>query len=267
MRPQRSRCVVVPLPEFQRYQRAFTAHIRNPAGSPRPAGVPARRMRVYNALLFNNLKGFLDSCFPVARRLLGEKRWMRLAREFFAGHRCTAPLFRQIPEEFVRWLATREGGISLPDYLPHLAHYEWVELALDVMPRDPVVPGTIADGDLLAGRPVLNPVSFLLAYPYAVQRISEDYRPTPAQAAPTCILAFRNGDDRVRFIVLNPVAARLLALLEPGRLTGRGALRRIAAELKHPDPAVVIEGGRAILENLRREGAMLGTRPAGRTAP
>lgn len=259
------RYVVVPLPEFQRYQQAFTAHIRNPDASPRPAGVPARRMRVYNELLLNNVKGFLDSCFPVARRLLGEKRWTRLAREFFAGHRCTAPLFRQIPEEFVRWLAVREGGMPLPDYLPHLAHYEWVELALDVMPRDPVVPGTIADGDLLAGRPVLNPVSFLLVYPYAVQRIREDYRPKPDQAESTCILAFRDGDDRVRFIVLNPVAARLLELLQPGRLTGRGALRRIAAALKHPDPAVVIEGGRAILENLRREGAVLGTRPDKRT--
>jgi hypothetical protein len=224
-------------------------------------------MRVYNELLFNNLKGFLDSCFPVARRLLGDKRWTRLAREFFAAHRCTAPLFRQIPEEFVRWVAAREDGMSLPDYLPHLAHYEWVELALDVMPRDPVVPGTLADGDLLSGRPVLNPVSFLLVYPYAVQRIREDYRPKPNQAEPTCILAFRDGEDRVRFIVLNPVAGRLLELLQSGRLTGRGALRRIAAELQHPDPAVVIEGGRAILENLRREGAVLGIRPGGRAVP
>jgi hypothetical protein len=112
---------------------------------------------------------------------------------------------------------------------------------------------------------VLNPVSFLLVYPYAVQRIREDYRPKPDQAESTCILAFRDGDDRVRFIVLNPVAARLLELLQPGRLTGRGALRRIAAALQHPDPAVVIEGGRAILENLRREGAVLGTRPDKRT--
>jgi hypothetical protein len=223
-------------------------------------------MRVYNELLFNNIMGFLDSCFPVAGRLLGEHRWARLAREFFAGHRCATPLFRQIPEEFVRWLAVREGGLALPDFLPHLAHYEWVELALDVSPRDVEVPGTLPDGDLLAGRPVLNPVSFLLVYPYAVQRIREDYRPRPSQREHTCILAFRNRSDAVRFIVLNPVAARLVALIRDGRLTGRGALKRIAGELDHPDPSVVIAGGRAILENLRREGAVLGVKPLRRPA-
>ena len=47
------------LPAFQQYQYAFTAHIRDPRRNPRPAGVPARRMRVYNQLLYNNLESFL----------------------------------------------------------------------------------------------------------------------------------------------------------------------------------------------------------------
>lgn len=248
----------VPLPEFQRYQLAFTAHVRDPRAAPRPEGVPARRMAVYNELLFNNLRGFLDACFPVASALLGERRWQRLAREFFAGHRCTSPLFRQIPEEFVRWLGRREGGMALPDWLPHLAHYEWVELALDVMPREVEAPGADPDGDLLAGRPALNPVSLLLAYPYAVHRIGESWRPRRGQAEDTRILAFRDGADTVRFVVLNAVSARLVALLQSRRLTGAGALRRIARELRHPDPAVVVAGGQRILANLRGEGAILG---------
>ena len=254
----------MPLPEFQRYQREFTAHVRDPRAAQRPDGVEARRMRVYNELLFNNLKGFLDTCFPVASDLLGETRWRRLVREFFARHRCTSPLFRQIPEEFVRWLAAREDGPKLPDWLPHLVHYEWVELALDVMAHDASMDGVDAAGDLLAGRPVLNPVSFVLVYPYAVHRIRPDWRPRPGQREQTCILAFRNSQDRVRFIVLNPVTARLAELIRDGRLTGRGALRRIADELAHPNPAAVIEGGRAALENLRNEGAVLGARPTRR---
>lgn len=256
----------MPLPEFQRYQRAFTAHVRDPRTAQRPAGVEARRMRVYNELLFNNLRGFLDSCFPVSSELLGETRWRRLAREFFARHRCTSPLFRQIPEEFVRWLATRDSGPKLPDWLPHLAHYEWVELALDVMGDAPLRDDVDATADLLAGRPALNPASFLLVYPYAVHRIRPDYRPRPSQREQTCILAFRDADDRVRFIVLNPVTARLAELIRDGRLTGRGALRRIAKELNHPNAAAVIEGGRAALENLRREGAVLGAKIARRGA-
>ena len=59
-------------PPFQEYQYAFAAHIRDPRANPRPPGVPARRTRVYNELLFNNLEGFLLACFPVTRKVLGK---------------------------------------------------------------------------------------------------------------------------------------------------------------------------------------------------
>lgn len=254
----------MPAADFREYQRAFTQHVRDPRAHPRPAGVPARRMNVYNELMFNNVRGFLDACFPVARSLLGEARWRRIARRFFSEHRCTTPLFRQIPEEFVRWMHTRPPSAPVPDHLPHLLHYEWVELALDVMPKDTRVAGVDEAGDLLSGRPVLNPVSLLLEYPYAVHKIGSGFRPRPSQRETTCILAFRNHADRVRFIVLNPVSARLLTLVRDTRLTGRGALRRIARELNHPSPDVVVQGGRQILENLRAEEAILGIAPTHR---
>ena len=248
------------LPAFQQYQYAFTAHIRDPRRSPRPAGVPARRMRLYNQLLYNNLESFLLACFPVARRMLGARRWGRLVRAFFAEHRCRTPFFRQIPEEFVRWLQeTRGAHLVDPPYLPHLAHYEWVELALDVSPAE--LDWTVIDreGDLLAARPALNPVAWLLAYPYAVHRIGGRSRPNAPDAEPTHILAFRNLQDRVRFIVLNPVSARLVVLLQSGQLSGREAIEQIVGEIAHPNPPAVLAGGRQILENLRAEGAILGT--------
>jgi hypothetical protein len=248
------------LPAFQQYQYAFTAHIRDPRRNPRPAGVSARRMRVYNQLLYNNLESFLLACFPVARQTLGARRWAKLVRSFFAEHRCRTPFFRQIPEEFVRWLReTRGTHPDDPPYLPHLAHYEWVELALDVSPAEPDWTAIDPAGDLLAARPALTPVAWLLAYPYAVHRIGRRFRPTAPDAEPTHILAFRDLQDRVRFIVLNPVSARLVALLQPGQLTGRQAIEQIVTELAHPNPQAALAGGRQILENLRAEQAVLGT--------
>ena len=91
--------------DFQRFQQAFTAHIRDPKRNPRPAGVPVRRMRVYNQLLLNNLDGFLLACFPVLRQILGTRKWNRLVRAFFSEHACQTPIFRQIPEEFVQYLS------------------------------------------------------------------------------------------------------------------------------------------------------------------
>jgi hypothetical protein len=225
-----------------------------------------RGVAIYRDLLFNNLLGFLDACFPVTRHLLGPTRWRRLAQTFFAAHPCRSPLFRHIPEEFVRWLGRDATALRLPGWSAHLVHYEWVELALDTSPLDTHVPGVEAGADLLGARPVLNPVSMLLAYPYPVHRIGPDWRPRAPSREPTHILAFRDHADAVRFIVLNPVSARLVDLLRPGRLTGRSALRRIAAELRHPDPQIVLAGGAAVLADLHRQQAIIGARATRRSA-
>jgi hypothetical protein len=99
----------------------------------------------------------------------------------------------------------------------------------------------------------------LLSYPYAVHRIGPRFRPKKPDPDPTHILVFRDLQDRVRFLVLNAVSARLVALLHEGSRTGAAALATIARELDHPNPAVVLQGGREILTSLRREEAVLGT--------
>ncbi len=245
------------LPAFQRYQYAFTAHIRDPGHSPRPPGVPRERMRVYNELLFNNLESFLLACFPVCRKILGARAWKRLVRAFFAQHRCRTPLFRQIPEEFVQWL--QDAPVGLPDYFPHLAHYEWVELAIDTSTASIEAHAIDRAGDLLEERPVLNPAAMVVAYPYPVHQIGPRFRPEQPDREPTHILVFRDAQEHVRFIVLNAVSARLVALLSGQVLNGRGALLAIAAELGHADPAAVVAAGRTVLEDLRGQGAVLGT--------
>ena len=247
------------VPEFQRYQLSFTRHIRDPEADPRPAGVAARNMQVYNDLLFKNVFNLVSSCFPVARTVLGKQKWQELVRAFFANHRCRTPYFRQIPEEFLQFMQARKPKHDEPHFLLYLLHYEWVELALDVTDKDVDAEQVDTHGDLRDQRPVLTPAHMLLTYPYAVHRIGEHYQPTQLQQEETNLLVFRDRDDRVRFIVLNPVSARLVYLITPGSRTGNEAVETVVAELQHPDPAVAIEGGHAILENLRREGAIVGT--------
>ncbi|MGH8751650.1 MAG: HvfC family RiPP maturation protein [Burkholderiales bacterium] len=244
------------LPAFQQYQFQFTQHIRDPRRNPRPAGAPARRMKIYTDLLYHNLESFLLACFPVTRKIMGARKWAKLVREFFTHHRCQTPLFRQIPEEFVKYLQQRDTRKEDPPYLIYLAHYEWVELALDVSNQE-IDPCKINPaGDLLKGRPALNPVLLLLHYPYAVHRIGPQHRPRKPE--PVDLLVFRNLQDKVRFIVLNPVSARLLQILQDGRRSGKRALEQIVKETRHTDPEAVMAGGREILENLRREQAVLG---------
>ncbi len=245
---------------LQSYQRQFTRHIRDPLHVSRPKGVNARRMGVYTEIVFNNLAEVVSACFPVCRSLLGVRRWNRLLRRFFIEHQCTSPLFRQIPEEFLRWLeATQEHETTkekLPVFLYSLAHYEWIEMALAF--SDAAAIEHVAEGDMLGKRPVLAPALALLSYPYAVHRINKRRQPEQPDDQPTHIVVFRRADDIVKFIVLNPVSARLLALLSTGDLSGEQALRQIAAEMQHPEPQVVIDGGLEIMQGLRAEGVIIG---------
>lgn len=246
------------VPAFQQYQAEFTGHIRNPKAAKRPKGVPARRMRVYTEIVFNNMDETLATCFPVCRKILGTRRWKQLVREFMAGHRCATPWFRQIPEELLHWLETSPPATrDLPPFLYSLAHYEWMELAiavseaaLEAMPAP--------DGDLIAGQPVLAPALALLQYDWPVHRISPRFQPTQPLAQPVHLLVFRDQADDVKFIELNPVSARLIALLQGGDRTSRQALQQVATEMQHPDPQAVIRFGTELLDDLRRQGAIWG---------
>lgn len=244
------------LPELQRYQLAFTAHIRDPGAHPRPVGVEARRMKIYNALLYTNIEGFLLACFPVLRDVLGARKWAKLVRAFFSTHRSRTPYFRQIPDEFVQFLQNEwtppEG---YPPYLLALAHYEWIELVLSVSNRS-LDRAVDAAGDLLDGMPLLNPVLANLRYDWPVQRIAPRRKVVPME---TCLLVFRDAEDAVQFSEINAFTARLLTLLEPGTLSGNAALQTIASESRHPDPALVVQAGGTLLDDLRARGAILGT--------
>lgn len=242
---------------FQRYQIEFCAHTRAPRCQPKPKGVPAKRIGIYAELLFNNLESTLSSCFPVSRKVLGVRRWQTLVRNFLAHYRCATPLFRQIPEEFLLWLQ-QGASAELPPYLPQLAHYEWVELALAV--SDAVAPeGIHTAGDLLEGVPVLAPALMLLRYDWPVQHISPRRKPTQPLNEPVFLLVFRDVSDEVRFIELNPITARLVELLQLGSRTGYVVLTQISAELAHSEPERIVAFGADILANLREQGAILGT--------
>src|SRR5690606_1670637 len=138
-------------------------------------------------------------------------------------HRSHTPYFRQIPDEFIQFLQNEwTPADSYPPYLLALAHYEWIELVLSVSNRRPdraVDPA----GDLLGGVPLLNPVLANLRYDWPVHRIAPRRKVQPAE---TCLLVFRDVGDTVQFSEVNAFTARLLTLLEPGTLNGRGALDR-----------------------------------------
>ncbi|MBI2993292.1 MAG: putative DNA-binding domain-containing protein [Gammaproteobacteria bacterium] len=247
---------------FQKRQFEFTGNIRDPDGAPAPRDIEDRRMEIYRDLLYKNVQSFLAGCFPVLRRICSDERWHSLVRDYFRNHRAHTPLFPKMPQEFLHYLE-HERGIQPGDFpfLLELAHYEWVELALSIDPREIDLTGIDADGDLLGGIPVLSPLAWPFAYRFPVHRIKPDFLPETAPDQPTYLVIYRDLEDQIGFLELNPVSARLVELMqqESGR-TGRELMQQIVVELQHPDPAVVIQGGLEILEALRGKNVVPGVR-------
>jgi hypothetical protein len=126
------------------------------------------------------------------------------------------------------------------------------------------LPDVDPEGDLLEGVPVLSPLAWPLVYRFPVHRLSPGHRPADPPPEPTRLVVYRGRDERVGFLEINLVTARLLELLgEPGTArSGRDVLTAIAAELGHPRPEVVVDGGAATLAQLKSHDVVLGTRRA-----
>ena len=251
--------------EILAYQQdALAAHIRDPENVLPPSGIEDRRLKIYRELFFNNVENMLAGNFPVLRKLYGADGWQSLIRAFYRDHDCQTPLFTELAREFMRYLDTRVGsdvGRDDPAWLRELAHYEWIELALQVsearndeITHDP-------DGDLLDGRPLVSPLAWPLAYVWPVHRIGPDYRPDTPPRMPTLLMLRRETDGTVSFHALTPLSFRLLQRLdaEP-ELSGREQLQALAAEAGAADSDAFLHDGATMLALMRAESTLLGTR-------
>jgi uncharacterized protein len=250
------------LPLFQQYQLQFAAHIRNPHENPKPRRVAAKRMRVYKDIVFANIEAALANCFPVCKRVIGKRLWHKLIRGFFIHHQSHSPLFRQIPEEFLRYLEQVDkwaDSPAIPCYFKSLAHYEWVELAISSSEAAIDTADVDVTGDLLKGLIVPAPTLELLSYDYPVHQISPKNRPTEALVHPVYLAVYRDSDDEVRFVEINQMTYVLLQKIKQSSMSGESVLSEMAIEMQYPTEQL-IEFGLPILQDLRAQQMILGTR-------
>lgn len=239
-------------PSLAALQLEFAAHIRDPASQPIPEGVSPRRMRVYAELFFSNIEQLLAGGFPVIRRLLDDTEWRSLVRDFMARHRCQTPLFTAIGREFVQFLAQHEGALAQRPFIAELARYEQLEVEAALAEDAGAALRPLGATGLLDQELELAPSAQLAQFRFPVHRISPMFQPTTTPDTPTCLLVYRDAQDRVRFMELNGFGYALLKLLSlrPGE-TARSALVSLAAALGVADGEDVIVSGHEFLQKLQ----------------
>ncbi len=234
---------------IQSFQLSYGKYLRDPANESRPEGIPPRRSEIYENLLYNNISGFIDKCFPVAMSMFDEGQWRKLTRSFFRDWRSETPIFSQIPYEFVRFIAETEIKNDLPPWLPELLHYEWVELEVDL--RENACSENLASQEICT-----NPSLKVLAYQWPVHKISKTFQPdTPAE---TCLAVYRDEHLKVRFLEINATTFMLLQFIQMNPGIRGEILQAFAEQLKHPEPSTLISFGQKIIDDFISQEIIIG---------
>ncbi|MEH6419878.1 HvfC family RiPP maturation protein [Pseudomonas sp. CGJS7] len=243
---------------LRQQQYALARHLRDPSRHAPPPGLEDRRLRIYRELFFGSIESLLAGSFPVLRQTLDESAWRTLVRAFYAEHRSATPLFTRIAAEFVDFV---QGYPALDDsapWLAELAHYEWVEIDLQL--SDAALPAHRRDGDLLDSVLLLSPLAMPLGYRWPVDAIGPQFQPLAPPEQPTLLLVHRDAALQVRFARIAPMAYRLLTSLQTDARSGRAHLDALAQETGG-DPASVQAQGLALLQRMREDSIVLCAQP------
>lgn len=238
------------------FQQAFSAHLRAPQSEACPNGIPQRRSQVYEELLFKNIQGFVDKCFPVAKSIINQDQWLHLTRLFFQNWQSHTPYFSRIPFEFVQFIRSKpticdiDQPLSLPAWFDSLLHYEWAELEVDLF--DAVVPRVhtpLTENYKLK----VNPTLQNLEYNWPVHRISANN--LPSSPIETRLLVYRSFDHQVLFMEVNALTAALVHIFET-ETPPKEALNQLVQLVPNMNPEQVLQFGQSLIEDLLKRNAL-----------
>jgi len=191
---------------LQRMQNAFSRAARGhkQTGSPE---FDERRLAVYQRLLLNNLNEVISPCFPVLLSILPADTWQSILKDFLKHHQVTTPVFHELPFFMVDYLKLH----PLADFpfAHELAHYEWIELEVELSEPDKTQSETGAIS-LLEQIWRLSNTARLLEYHYEVDKICHDYQ--PHETVKTYLLVYQI-EGEVEFLKLNELSFQLLSMM------------------------------------------------------
>jgi len=166
-----------------------------------------KRLSIYRELLLNNLHEVVSPCFPVLLSILPVDTWWQILRYFLKHQRVLTPIFHELPLYIVEYLKAH----PIPDYpfAAELAHYEWVELEVELSEPQKINQAT-GSISLLEQAWQLSITARLLEYNYEVDKIGMDYQP---QIPVKTYLIVYQIEGEVAFLKINELSFQLLSMM------------------------------------------------------
>lgn len=240
---------------FQKQQHDFAARIRYGREVSCPNGISEERMHVYEECFLNGINELLSNCFPILQHILSHSQWRELIRCFYARHPSKSPLFYEIPEEFLSYLLQEKPMLEKFPFLIELAHYEWMEFVLEMASEMAERP-SLQEINLHKTKVAVSNLAEIVAYNYAVHRISLNYVPAKNEQKDTYLCVYRDTNDDVKFMELNALSARLLLGLKEKPQSAIEFMKALAGEANIENPDSFINENKKIIERFLNLGIL-----------
>lgn len=246
---------------LKKFQNEFGEYLRSQRQSSSDA-IPTRVGKIYQDLIFNNVCGFLNQCFPIGKAIMSDD-WQTLCLYFFQRYPTHSPYFTEIPMQFVEFLSQldddefyksawlNELTLShdeikklIPAYLSELAHYEWLELYVETCPNQ--------DNKLIlndGNRYFLNATLQNHFYLYPVQKIGKDNE----VALENTFLCVLRHQDKVKFVEINLLTHLFLDFVQNSQMVYQDKttlLQDFAKSIDYGDIDGLINFGDELLQML-----------------
>jgi hypothetical protein len=232
---------------MKQLQIEFASYIRNPIINKPPSGIESRRMKIYARLFYSSISSLLAGTFRIIREINDPQKWQKLVRDFYRPENNHSPHFPEISRDFVSFLKTYQLPKQQP-FLAELAHYEWIEMAINIDKREVIKQAGLTPDDFIQNMINTSSLARLNVYNYPVHQISKQFQPLEKLEQEIYILVYRNTADKVKFIELNPLSAVLFEKLQMNtQLTGLEILQQLALEVHQQDNQEFIGFGLQII--------------------
>ncbi len=153
--------------ETVRIQNLLGDYCRTGEEQPIP-GVTPGRVKHYRRLVYNVVRGNMDTAYPITLAALGEEQWEELVQEFFANGLPQTPQIWKLPFEFYQYHAGHETGTRIgKPYLEDLLYFEWIEIEIHTMPDRPY-PQYSSHGNIFVDRLAINPDYEIIRMDYPI---------------------------------------------------------------------------------------------------